>query len=490
MLHAWTIRTRLAWRRLPERSSCPSARPSRRDRDSAHAGVALAPAGAIGAIRAHLSSSRRLGRYRIRSSIKLVHPATRDYWPPIFNLVEVEPTTNAHDVIIQNALLLGRSTSAAFADVIIRDFDMAICQVAFYSGDDARLLPVVSAAARDAIRKGELRLTGCAFQQDDVRGTISQLRRICKYVDRGFRLPTGALAEAPRALLDKPCSTELHALVWRLLKGRLHWEPVTPPRGATTARRPHPPIMLKFAITDGGQWRVVPPRSSAVAQQLASAAKDCAAPMAGLSRELRNHAEALAVWAFVKKMKAEVYRTKVDMRACVPQYNGWRVLGQLRRSGKGIDRFDLYVLSPDVLPSLPLRSLRPTSRAVRSFRGLHSLLMERFASTASNGGGATTAARSNGRCPACCTLPCCQRASAGGTRASSSGHAAPSLPPKKRYRDPAAAHGRRAHAVAKDGTAAPQPAGGGPLELTGMWENVVRVNGVVRDDMETAMARQ
>lgn len=386
--------------------------------------------------------------------------------------------------------MLGRSTSAAFADVIIRDFDMAICQVAFYSGDDARLLPVVSAAARDAIRKGELRLTGCAFQQDDVRGTISQLRRICKYVDRGFRLPTGALAEAPRALLDKPCSTELHALVWRLLKGRLHWEPVTPPRGATTARRPHPPIMLKFAITDGGQWRVVPPRSSAVAQQLASAAKDCAAPMAGLSRELRNHAEALAVWTFVKKMKAEVYRTKVDMRACVPQYNGWRVLGQLRRSGKGIDRFDLYVLSPDVLPSLPLRSLRPTSRAVRSFRGLHSLLMERFASTASNGGGATTAARSNGRCPACCTLPCCQRASAGGTRASSSGHAAPSLPPKKRYRDPAAAHGRRAHAVAKDGTAAPQPAGGGPLELTGMWENVVRVNGVVRDDMETAMARQ
>ena len=44
--------------------------------------------------------------------------------------------------------------------------------------------------------------------------------------------------------------------------------------------------------------------------------------------------------------------------------------------------------------------------------------------------------------------------------------------------------------MAKDGTAAPQPAGGGALELTGVWENVVRVNGVVRDDMETAMARQ
>ena len=89
--------------------------------------------------------------------------------------------------------------------------------------------------------------------------------------------------------------------------------------------------MLKFAMTNGSQWRVVPPRSSAVAQQLAAAAKDCAAPMAGLSRKLRNHAEALAVWTFVKKIKAEVYRTKVDMRVCVPQYNGWRVLGQLRR---------------------------------------------------------------------------------------------------------------------------------------------------------------
>ena len=235
-----------------------------------------------------------------------------------------------------------------------------------------------------------------------------------------------------------------------------------------------------------------PPFSPMTSAQLASAATDCAAPMAGLSRRLRSHAEALAVWTFVKKMKAEVYRTKLDMRSCVPQYNGWRVLGQLRRSGKGIDRFDLYILPPDMLPSLPLRALRPTNRAVRSFRGLHALLMQRFATTASGGGGATTAARTSRRCPACCTLPCCQRASAGGTRASSSGRAAPSLPPKKRYRDPAAAQrdGRRAHAVAKDGTAAPQPAGGGPLELTGMWENVVRVNGVVRDDMETAMARQ
>ena len=312
------------------------------------------PAGAIGALRAHLSSSRRLGRYRIRSSIKLVHPAARDDWPPIFNLVEVEPSTPALDGIVQNALLLGRSTSAAFADVIIRDFDMTVCQVAYHSGDDARLLPVVSDAARDAIRDGELRLSGCAFQRDDVQGTTSQLGRICKYVDRGFRLPTGALAEAPRALLDEPCSTELRALVWRLLKGRLHWgalhartakvacvggghshwEPVTPPRGATPARRPHP-LMLKFATTDGGQWRVVPPRSSAVAQQLAAAARDHAAPMAGLSRKLRNHAEALAVWTYVKKIKAEVYRTKLDMRSCVPQYNAWRVLGQLRRSGKG-----------------------------------------------------------------------------------------------------------------------------------------------------------
>ena len=444
------------------------------------------PAGAIGALRAHLSSSRRLGRYRIRSSITLVHPATGDRWPPVFNLVEVEPTTNEHDIIMQNALLLGRSTSAAFADFIIRDFDMAVCQIAYYSGDDSRLLPVVSDAASKAIRDGELRLSGCAFQAADVRGTGRQLGRILKYVDRGFRLPSGPLAAAPQALLDEPSSTHLRVLVWRLLKGRLHWEPVTPPRGATPARRPHPLMLNEFAITDGGQWHVVPPRSSAVAQQLAAAARDHAAPMAGLSRKLRNHAEALAVWTYVKKIKAEVYRTKLDMRSCVPQYNAWRVLGQLRRSGKGIDRFDLYILPPDVLPSLPLRSLRPTNRAVRSFRGLHSLLMQRFASTASSGGGATTAARSSGRCPACCTLPCCQRASAGGTRASSSGHAAPSLPPKKRYRDHAAAQrdDRRAHAVAKDGTAAPQPAGGGALELSGVCENVVRVNGrVIRKRM-------
>ena len=85
--------------------------------------------------------------------------------------------------------------------------------------------------------------------------------------------------------------------------------------------------------------------------------------MAGLSRKLRNHAEALAVWTYAKKIKAEVYRTKLDMRSCVPQYNGWRVLGQLRRSGKGINRCDLYILPPDMLPSLPLRALRPRACA-------------------------------------------------------------------------------------------------------------------------------
>ena len=438
-----------------------------------------------------------LGRYRVRSSIKLMHidNATCSHWSPVFNLVDVEPyNTSALDGIMQNALLHGRSTSAAFADFIIREFDIVPCQVAYFSGDDARLVAQMSDAARDAVRDGELRLTGCAFQVDDVRGTISQLGRIRKYVDRGFRLPTGALAEAPRALLDEPCSTKLRALVWRLLKGRLHWEPVTPPRGATPARQPHP-LVLKFAITDGGQWRVVPPRSSAVAQKLAAAARDHAAPMAGLSRTLRNHAEALAVWSYVKKIKAEVYRTKLDMRSCVPQYNGWRVLGQLRGSGKGIHRFDLYLWPPDVLPDVPLCSLRPTNRAVRSFRGLHSLLMERFASTASGGGGVTTEARTSRRCPACCTLPCCRRASAGGAHATSSDCATPSLPPKKRYRDHAAAHrdGRRVHdmqAMAPDGTAAHQPAGGRPIEVTGMWENVVRVNGVVRDDIETAIARQ
>ena len=398
----------------------------------------------------------------------------------MFNLVEVEPSTLAQGPI---ALLLGRSTPAAlFADFIIREFDIAPCQVAYYcSGDGSRLLPVVSDAARDAIRNDELRLTGCAFQRDDVRGTSSQLGRICKYVDRGFRLPLRPLTAAPRDLLDAPSSTDLRALVWRLLKGRLHWEPVTPPRTAAPAHRSPFPLLLKFTKTDSGVWGVAAPRSS-VAKQSASAkqspSRDC---------KLSKHAEALAVWTFVNKIKAEVYRTKADMRACVPQYDGWRVLGQLRRRGKGIDRFDLSILPPEVLPHVPLRSLRPTNRAVRSFRGLHALLMQRFATTVSSGGGATTAARMSRRCSACCTLPCCRRASAdsahtdasaAGAHATSSDRAAPSLPPNKHYRDPAAAphDGRRAH--------------GTQAMVTGMWENVVRVNGVVRDDMETAMARR
>jgi hypothetical protein len=375
--------------------------------------------------------------------------------------------------------------------------------VAYFSGDDARLVALMSDAARDAVRDGELRLTGCAFQVGDVRGTEQQLGRIIKYVQRGFRLPAGSLPPAPQALIDEPRGTNLRTRVSWLLKGRLHSEPSTPPRTTAPARRPQFALPLR-RVSDGSAWRVAAPRSSTVAQQLASAARDCAAPAAGLSHRLRIHAEALAVWTFVKKMKAEVYRTKADTRACVPQYNGWRVLGQLRRSGKGINRFDLYILPPDVLRGLPLRSLRPTNRAVRSFRGLHALLMQRFATTVSGGGGATTAARTSRRCPACCTLPCCRRASAAGAHAdasaagahaSSGDCAAPPLPPKKRYRDHAAAHrdGRRVHdmqAMAPDGTAAHQPAGGGPTEVTGTWENVVRVNGVVRDDIETAITRQ
>ena len=142
-----------------------------------------------------------------------------------------------------------------------------------------------------------------------------------------------------------------------------------------------------------------PPPSTA-AQQLASAARECAAPV---PRHLCSHAESLAVWTFVRKLKKEVERTKQDARARVPQYHGWRVLGQLRRSGKGIERFDMYVLAPEVLPDLPLHALRPTNQAVRSFRGLCSLLTQRSATTASGGVVAAGAARSSGRCPACCT---------------------------------------------------------------------------------------
>ena len=368
-----------------------------------------------------------------------------------------------------------------FAKGVLADFDIVPCQVAYVSGVGARLIEVASDATLDAIHRGELRLTGCAFPAADVQGTLHKLGRIRKYVERGFRLPAGRLAAAPEALRDGSPSSALNIALLELLKGRLNWEPVTPPRSATPACRPHP-LMLKFAMTDRGQWRVVPPCSSAVAQQLASAARDCAAPVAGLSPKLRKHAEALAVWTYAKKIKAEVYRSKMDMRSCVPQYNGWRVLGQLRRTGKGIDRFDLYILPPDVLPSLPLRSLRPTNRAVRSFRALHALLLQRFATTASGGVVAVGAARSSGRCPVCCTLPCCHRASA------SVGRAAPPLPPKKRYRAWQRA-GRRASESASDDTAARPPADGGPFEVTGMWENDVRVNGVVREDLETAITR-
>ena len=372
----------------------------------------------------------RTDRYRICSSTKLVHAAARDGVAlcPVFNLVEVEPMGHFASL----------GTDAHFAISVLAGFDLVPCQVAYVSGQGAQLTAVASDATCDAIRSGELRLTGCAFLTSDVQGTLHQLGRIRKYIERGFHLPAGPLAAAPEALRDGSPSTALHKMndaLLELFEGRLHYEPRTPTRIATPARRPPYPLLLKFAITDGGQWRVLPPRSSAAQQQLASAAKECAAPMAGLSHRLCSHPEALAIWTFVRKLKAVVERTRQDARACVPQHSSWRVLVQLRRSGKGIDRVDLYVFPPDVLPGKPLRSLRPTARAVRSFRGLHSLLMQHFATTASGGGGAAAgAARSSGRCPMCCTLPCCQRPSASVEHsAASDGRAAPPLPPKKRY---------------------------------------------------------
>ena len=360
-------------------------------------------------------------------------------------------------------------TGDRFATGVLAGFDVVQCQVAYVSGSDARLTEVASDATRDAIRSGELRLTKCAFEADNVQRTLHQILRIHKYVERGFRLPAGPLSAAPLALRDGAPSTALNKALLCLLKGRLHWEPRTPPR--TTTPAPFP-LLLKFARVGKGAWRMVSPRSAAQQQQ----------PMDGLSPRLRSHPEALAVWTFVMKQKAVVERTRQDTRACVPQYNGWRVLGRLRRSGKGIDRFDLYLFPPDVLPGRPLHLLRPTLQAVRSFRGLHSLLMQRFATTALGGGGgaAEVAARSNGRCPACCTLPCCQHAS------TSVGRAAPPLPPAKRYRVWQCAGGR---ASASDDTSARPPTDGGPIEVTGMWENVVRVNGIVREDLETAITR-
>ena len=387
---------------------------------------------------------------------------------------------------------MGQSASLGigdrFATGVLAGFDVVQCQVAYVSGNDARLTEVASDATRDAIRSGELRVTGCAFQADDVQCTLHQLGRVHKYVERGFRLPAGPLRAAPVELLrdEAPSTALINGALLDLLKGRLHWEPSTPPRIATPARRPPFPLLLKFARADAGAWRVVPPRSSAAQQQLASAATECAA------HRLRSNPEALAVWTFVMKLKAAVERTRQDARARVPQYKEWRLLVQLRQSGKGIDRVDMYVFPPDVLPDVPLHALRPTNRAVRSFRGLHSLLMQRFATTASGGVVAAGAARSIRRCPACCTLPCCQRTSASVEHSAASesrvrkseSRAAPPLPVKKRYRAwPCAPD------AASDDTPARPLAAGGPIEMPGMWGNVVRVNGVVRYDLEMAITR-
>ena len=181
-------RTRRAWPRLLASSSHPFVRASDRARESTRSRLALA--------RVAVSGQRcsralvRTGRYTVSSSTKLFHTSARDDWPPIFNLVEVE--------------FVGQSASVAtgdrFAAAVLAGFDLVPCQVAYVGGKDARLTEVASDATRDAIRSGELRLTGCAFQPADMHGTLHQIGRMHKYVGRGFRLPAGRLAAAPEAL--------------------------------------------------------------------------------------------------------------------------------------------------------------------------------------------------------------------------------------------------------------------------------------------------
>ena len=201
----------------------------------------------------------RTDRYRICSSTKLVRAAARDDAAlcPVFNLVEVEP--------VGHCASLGTDTS--FALGVLAGFDLVPCQVAYVWKVGAQLTAVARAATCDAIRSGELRLTGCAFLPTDGQGTLHQLGRIRKYVERGFRLPAGPLAAAPEALRDGSPSTALRKLNYVLLEllgGRLHWEPVTPPRSATPACRPHL-LMLRFAMMDRGNWHLAAPRSSAAA---------------------------------------------------------------------------------------------------------------------------------------------------------------------------------------------------------------------------------
>ena len=51
----------------------------------------------------------------------------------------------------------------------------------------------------------------------------------------------------------------------------------------------------------------------------------------------------------------------------------------MRRTGKGVQRVDMHVYAPWVLPHVTLEALRPTNQAVRSFAALKRLLVGRFA---------------------------------------------------------------------------------------------------------------
>ena len=335
--------------------------------------------------RAHrLPPAPRLVRYRVCSSTKVV---LRDgqRWPPAFNLVEVAPTA-ACDAAI--------ASGVGFAELVLKDFDLVPAQVACVidGSEPPRLVTVLTDAARTAVRNGELQLTGCAFGSGaGVRATVAQLARIVKYVGRGFRLPAGLLAPMPSTAREEAVARaprqrghpgrRLRRLCNQLLAGRLGWEPCTPPRAAPPPRAPPSPLRLGLATARAPPAAARQPMDIEALPASATAASDADATAAArLPAALRGHAEARAVWLHVREAVDTAYRTDSDLRrSAVPRLGGWRVLCQMRRTGKGVQRVDMHVYAPWVLPHVTLEALRPTNQAVRSFAALKRLLVGRFA---------------------------------------------------------------------------------------------------------------
>ena len=106
---------------------------------------------------------------------------------PTFNLIEVE---------VQPVGTLASQECGfvrdAFAELIVSSFDLIPCRVAYFVGANQWLREIACDATREAIRDGELRLTGsalsCLRSEGNAHSCVRQMERVAKYVGRGFRL--------------------------------------------------------------------------------------------------------------------------------------------------------------------------------------------------------------------------------------------------------------------------------------------------------------